>query len=59
MDVPVGQLNIAKESQSRMKRGRPIGSKDKNPRTRKGAKSKDGPREDIETLKEFSDIIII
>ena len=47
MDVPVGQLNIAKESQSRMKRGRPIGSKDKNPRIRKGVKSKDGPRDDI------------
>jgi len=32
MDVHVGQSNIANESQLRMKRGRPTGSKDKNPR---------------------------
>ncbi|XP_058733845.1 uncharacterized protein LOC131605515 [Vicia villosa] len=55
-DIPVGQSN---ESQPRLKRGRPIGSKDKNPRTRKGAKNKDGPSEDIENLKESSDIIDI
>lgn len=39
MDVPVGQFNISNESQPH--------SKDKNPRTRKGAKMKDGPNEDI------------
>jgi len=46
MDVPV-ESNIANESQPRMKRGRPISSKDNNPQTRKGAKMKDGPNEDI------------
>jgi hypothetical protein len=59
MDVPVGQSHIANESQPRLKRGRPVGSKDKNPRMRKGAKKKDGPSEDMETLKESSDIIDI
>ena len=40
-----------------MKRGRPIGSKYKHPRTRKGAKMKDNPNEDVEALKELSDMI--
>jgi hypothetical protein len=40
-----------------MKRGRPIGSKYKNPRTIKGAKKKDNPNEDVETLKESFDKI--
>ena len=48
MDIHVGQSN---ESQPCMKRDRPIDPKDKNPRTRKGAKNKDGPSEDIENLK--------
>ncbi|XP_058733957.1 uncharacterized protein LOC131605639 [Vicia villosa] len=56
IDIPVGQSN---ESQPRPKRGRPIGSKDKNPRTRKGAKNKGDPNEHIENLKEYSDIIDI
>jgi hypothetical protein len=56
MDIPVGQSN---ESQPRLKCAWPIGSKDKNPWTRKGAKNKDGPSEDIENLKEPSDIINI
>ena len=34
-DVPEGPNKIANESRARMKRGRPIGSKDKNPRKRK------------------------
>ena len=34
-----------------MKRGRLIGSKYKNPQTRKWAKRKDNPNEDVETLK--------
>jgi hypothetical protein len=59
MDVPVGQSHIASESQPRLKRGRPVGSKDKNPRMRKGAKKKDGPSDDMKTLKESSDIIDI
>ncbi|KAI5429946.1 hypothetical protein KIW84_034506 [Lathyrus oleraceus] len=56
MDIPVGQSN---ESQARLKRGKPISSKDKNPRTRNRAKNKDGLIEDIENLKESSDIINI
>lgn len=56
IDIPVGQSN---ESQPRLKHGRPISSKDKNPRTRKGAKNKDIPSEDIENLKEPLDIINI
>ena len=59
MDVTIGQSHIANESQPRLKRGRPVGSKDNNPRTRKGAKKKDGPSEDVETLKESPDIIEI
>lgn len=35
MDVTIGQSHIANESQPCMKRGRAVGSKDKNPRTRK------------------------
>ena len=41
IDVPVGQ-SIANESKARLKRGRPIGSRDKNPRKRKGANNTDG-----------------
>ena len=59
MDVPIGQSKFANKSEPRLKRGRPVGSKDKNPRARKGAKTKDGPKENIETLKESSDIIDI
>ncbi|KAK2436707.1 putative mitochondrial protein [Trifolium repens] len=59
IDIPVGKSIIANESQPRLKRGRPVGSKDKNPRIRKGAKNKDDPSEDIETQKESSDIIDI
>ena len=54
MDVPVGISHIANKSQPRMKRDRPVGSKEKNPRARKWAKRKDGPNEDI-----VSDIINI
>ena len=56
MDISVRHPN---ESQPRLRHGKPIDSKDKNPRTRKGAKNKDGPSEDIENLKEASDIINI
>ena len=45
IDVPVGQ-SIANESKARLKRGRPIGSRDKNPRKRKGANNTDGQIED-------------
>ncbi|KAD5960320.1 hypothetical protein E3N88_11792 [Mikania micrantha] len=39
IEIPNNQMNInmAHESQKRLKRGRPFGSKDKNPRKRKGS----------------------
>lgn len=46
LDVPKGDNLVANESNARLKRGRPIGSKDKNPRKRKGAKDDDGHIED-------------
>ena len=36
-DVPVGQ-SVANEPKASVKRGQPVGSKDKNPRKRKGSK---------------------
>ena len=42
IDVPEGQDN---ESRARLKRSRPIGSKDKNPRKKKGANNQDGQNE--------------
>lgn len=59
IDVPVGQSKVANESEAKMKRGRPIGSKDKNPRKRKRNKKEDGRIEDIEVPEESSDIIDI
>ena len=38
IDIPVGQSNIPNESQTRLKRGRLVGSNDKNPRVRKREK---------------------
>jgi len=38
IDILVGQSNIANESQTRLKHGRPVGSKYKNPRVRKREK---------------------
>ena len=52
IDVPEGQNKFANESKPRQKRGRPIGSKDKNPRKRKGALIDDGQIE--ETISEGS-----
>ena len=46
VDVPIGHHENTNESKARLKRGRPIGSKDKNPRKRKGAVNQDGPIED-------------
>ncbi|GKB37666.1 retrovirus-related pol polyprotein from transposon TNT 1-94 [Tanacetum coccineum] len=46
--------NIAQESQKRLKRGRPIGSKDKNPRKRKGTEKNFGHDESV--LDETQDI---
>ncbi|GKC18177.1 hypothetical protein Tco_1014959, partial [Tanacetum coccineum] len=46
--------NIAQESQKSLKRGRPIGSKDKNPRKRKGAEKNSDHDENV--LNETQDI---
>ena len=48
IDVQEGHNQVATESRQRLKRGRPIGSKDKNPRkTKKGA---DNETEVVKTL---------
>ena len=49
IEVPEGQIIKANESRPRMKRGRPIGSKDKNPRKRKGAKYDDAQIDEIKS----------
>jgi hypothetical protein len=54
IQVPEGQLKIANESKPTLKRGRPIGSKDKNPRKRKGACN--GQNEDSLALNESIDM---
>ena len=50
IEVPEGQIIKANASGPRIKRGRPLGSKDKNPRKRKGAKSEDIQIEKIKSL---------
>nr|GFB04189.1 putative retroelement Pol polyprotein [Tanacetum cinerariifolium] len=50
IDVPKEHSEIANESKARLKRGRPISSKDKNPRKKKGACNQDGQVEVKETL---------
>ncbi|KAI3735382.1 hypothetical protein L6452_14878 [Arctium lappa] len=52
IDIPKGQDNLINESRARKKRGIPIGSKDKNPRKKRGANSQDGQNEVRETLEE-------
>ncbi|OMO99037.1 hypothetical protein CCACVL1_03959 [Corchorus capsularis] len=49
-----GQVSIANESKPHLKHGRPVGSKDKNPRKRKGAKNQDGQIEDMVTPEEYT-----
>ncbi|KAJ9557424.1 hypothetical protein OSB04_012038 [Centaurea solstitialis] len=49
IDVPEGQDNMSNESGARQKRGRPLGSKDKSPRKKKGANPLDGHIEVNET----------
>ena len=56
IDVPEGQPKIANETKPRLKRGRPIGSKDKNPRKKKGANNQDGQVEEADVLGETQDI---
>ncbi|GKF36139.1 hypothetical protein Tco_0112897, partial [Tanacetum coccineum] len=56
VEIPNKQVgdNIAQESQKRLKRGRPIGSKDKNPHKRKGTEKTSGHDENV--LDETQDI---
>ncbi|GKE07279.1 hypothetical protein Tco_1399297 [Tanacetum coccineum] len=56
VEIPNKQAgdNITQESQKRLKRGRPIGSKDKNPRKRKGTEKNSGHDENV--LDETQDI---
>ncbi|KAL0342624.1 UNVERIFIED_CONTAM: Retrovirus-related Pol polyprotein from transposon RE1 [Sesamum calycinum] len=55
IDVPVEQAKIANKPKTHLKRGRSIGSKDKNSRKRKGAINQDGQIR-IQTLEEFPSI---
>ncbi|XP_057250106.1 uncharacterized protein LOC130591188 [Beta vulgaris subsp. vulgaris] len=50
IDVPEGKHQTASESTARLKRGRPIGSKDKNPRKRKGAGIDNGQTEETKNF---------
>ncbi|KAJ9548209.1 hypothetical protein OSB04_020752 [Centaurea solstitialis] len=52
IDVPEGQNNMNNESRARLKRGRPLGSQDKNPRKKKGANNQNGHIEVNETPRE-------
>ncbi|GJU76928.1 retrovirus-related pol polyprotein from transposon TNT 1-94 [Tanacetum coccineum] len=56
IEIPNKQAgdNITQESQKRLKRGRPIGSKDKNPRKRKGTEKNSSHDENV--LDETQDI---
>ena len=56
IDVPKGQTSIANESTTQMKRGRPVGSKDKNPRKRKSHIVKTDHKEEIKAQEEPCDI---
>ncbi|KAJ9556926.1 hypothetical protein OSB04_011540 [Centaurea solstitialis] len=49
VDVPVGQTNnkVIEESKIRLKRGRPLGSKNKNPRKRKGTEIATGEEKSV------------
>nr|GEW87091.1 putative RNA-directed DNA polymerase [Tanacetum cinerariifolium] len=61
--VHEGQPTIGSESKACLKRGRPVGSKDKNPRKKKGANNQDGILEVKETpersLEETLDIRVL
>ncbi|KAH1031402.1 hypothetical protein J1N35_043576 [Gossypium stocksii] len=56
IDVPIRQTVSAKESNPRLKRERPVGSKDKNPRKRKGVNIQDGYILEASAQEETKDI---
>jgi hypothetical protein len=57
IDVPVGQSSVANKSDARIKRGRTAGSKDRNPRKRKGSKNQDDINENVVAPEEQQEII--
>ena len=57
IDVPTGQFVSANETKLRLKHSRPISSKDKNPRKRKGANDQNSHNVEA-SKKESQDIII-
>ncbi|XP_060200651.1 uncharacterized protein LOC132628919 [Lycium barbarum] len=58
VDVSVGQSIKENESKPHLKRGRPIGSKDKNPRKRKGANNQNDNNMEVVAQQEQRDITI-
>ncbi|XP_019242643.1 PREDICTED: uncharacterized protein LOC109222782, partial [Nicotiana attenuata] len=58
VDVPVGQSVKAYESKPHLKRGRPIGSKDKNPQKRKGKNDQDSHNMEVIAQEDPRDITI-
>ena len=53
IDIPGGHSNMTNESQTRLKRGRPVGSKDKNPQMRKREKKERWPNRGGKSPKRF------
>uniref|UniRef100_A0A1U7WMR6 Uncharacterized protein LOC104229005 n=1 Tax=Nicotiana sylvestris TaxID=4096 RepID=A0A1U7WMR6_NICSY len=58
VDVPTEQYDNANESRPLLKRGRPIGSNDKNPRKRKGENDQNDHNMEAIAQEEHKDIII-
>ncbi|XP_019240264.1 PREDICTED: uncharacterized protein LOC109220263 [Nicotiana attenuata] len=56
VDIPVGQSTKANESKPRLKRGRPISSKDKNSRRRKGANDQSDHNTEVVAQEEPQDV---
>ncbi|XP_070057582.1 uncharacterized protein [Nicotiana tomentosiformis] len=56
VDIPVGQLIKENNFKPRLKRGRPISSKDKNSRKRKGANDQSDHNTEVVTQEEHKDI---
>ncbi|XP_062093870.1 uncharacterized protein LOC133799896 [Humulus lupulus] len=54
IEVPKGQFS--NETKARLECGRPVGSKDKNPRKRKGVNNQGGPNEEADNFEEGVDI---
>ncbi|KAJ9544857.1 hypothetical protein OSB04_024564 [Centaurea solstitialis] len=57
IDVPKGQDNVSNDVRARQKCGRPLDSKEKNPRKKKGANNQHGQIEVIETPEKTLDMM--